>query len=87
MRLVQVILAAACVFSATLSFADHDKNGGPCSAYVQTCKADTQVKAATDQKARWEAMGTCISAAAKADATNGPACLAMMAKHKHGPQN
>jgi hypothetical protein len=75
-----MVLAIVFMFSAISAFAEHSGNG-PCKAYETTCKADPTVTGATG-KDKWKAMKTCISSAAAADSTNGPACTAAMAKHK-----
>ena len=89
MRMIQVLFTMLILSTAALSFAadkdgDAGKGGhkGACKAFFAVCKDDATVKAATDKKAKHEAMKACVDAAAAADATNGPACAAAMAK-KH----
>ena len=86
MRTLQLVFAATLLLSALPALAEHGhgKGGtGPCSAYEATCKTDASVTGAADKKAKHAAMKACISAAAQADATNGAACTAAMAKHKN----
>jgi hypothetical protein len=80
MRLIQVSFIFALLLSVPQVFAHGDHNG-PCSSYEATCKSDPSVTGAADKKAKWKAMHECVKAAAAADATNGPACTAAMAKH------
>ena len=78
MRLTQLLLVSAFMFSAAYSMA-HEK--GACSSYVESCKADASVTGAKGKKAHRKAMKTCVATAAKADAANGKACLLEQAKH------
>lgn len=81
MRLVQLTLAVMTLISASVVFA-HEGHG-PCASYEATCKSDPSVTGATDKKAKWKAMHSCVAAAAAADTANGQKCTAAMAKHEH----
>jgi hypothetical protein len=81
MRYIQVSFVAAMLLTSVQSFA-HEGHG-PCASYEATCKSDPSVTGATDKKAKWGAMHSCVAAAAKADTANGQKCTDMMAKHHH----
>ena len=80
MRYIQVSFVAAMLLTSVQSFA-HEGHG-PCASYEATCKSDASVTGATDKKAKWKAMHSCVAAAAAADTgPNGAKCTAMMEKH------
>jgi len=81
MRLTKVLIAISLLSSAT-AFARHDRDKGPCSSYMTTCKEDPSVTGATDKDAKWKAMKACVTKAATADSDNGKKCLDAQAKHE-----
>jgi hypothetical protein len=82
MRIAQVLFPAAVLVASASVFA-HDGKTGPCHSYMESCKTDAAVTAATDKKDKWKAMETCVKTAATADTANGKACLDEQAKHMH----
>ncbi len=92
MRSIQIVFVSAFLLSGAQAFAAPHGNG-PCAAYVATCKSDASVTGATDKKAKWEAMSSCVAKAAAADGDKGKACQDAQARmekmhmmHKNGAQ-
>ena len=79
MRLFQALLVLAFLLPSAQALAH---GNGACASYAEACKKDPSVTSATDKKAKWEAMGSCITKNATDAGDSGKACLAEQAKHK-----
>lgn len=81
-RFELALVATVALFSVGLFAEETQKKEGPCKIYLDTCSTNSKVVAAKDPKKMRKAMHACVSKAAKADAENGQACLATMAKYQ-----
>ena len=81
MRTIQIFIAATLLLATAAHATSKGKgNSSPCSAYEVACKKDPNVTEAKDQKAKDEAMKTCLTVASQTDKRNGKACLALQKK-------